>query len=227
MTGDVGISVAAWMVEHGARNVVLGSRNPRVPEGVIEFMSQKGANLCAVKVDVTRKEALREACANIKSTMPPIGGVINGAMVLRDRLFAHMSWADFEAVLAPKVAGTQNLHDIFNENHEALDLFIVISSATSLVGIIGQSAYSAANHFMSSLVRQRHARGLAGSVVAIGFLRAWAIFSDQKMSISMLLRGLFSQYWAGRPRRTYTTCWRRPSCAADRTRVSHPSSSLP
>jgi len=194
MTGDVGISVAAWMVEHGARNVVLGSRNPRVPEGVIEFMSQKGANLCAVKVNVTSKEALREACANIRSTMPPIGGVINGAMVLRDRLFAHMSWDDFEAVLAPKVAGTQNLDEIFGENDEALDFFIVLSSATSLVGIIGQSAYSAANHFMSSLVRQRHARGLAGSVIAIGFLTGLGyIFRSQNQHLDAIERSLLPQ----------------------------------
>jgi nucleoside-diphosphate-sugar epimerase/SAM-dependent methyltransferase len=194
MTGDVGISVAAWMVEHGARNVVLGSRNPRVPEGVIEYMSQKGAHLSAAKVDVTKKEELREACAHIKATMPPIGVVINGAMVLRDRLFAHMSWDDFEAVLAPKVVGTQNLDEVFSEMDDALDFFIVLSSATSLVGIIGQSAYSAANHFMSSLVRQRHSRGLAGSVVAVGFLTDLGyIFRSEKEHLDAIERSLLPQ----------------------------------
>lgn len=194
MTGDVGISVAAWMVERGAQNVVLASRNPNVPESVIEFMAQKGATLRPAKVDVTNKEALKDACANIKSTMPPIGGVINGAMVLRDRLFAHMSWDDFEAVLAPKVAGTQNLDEIFGENDAPLDFFITLSSATSLVGIIGQSAYSAANHFMASLVRQRHARGLAGSVVAIGFLTGLGyIFRSEKGHLDSIERSLLPQ----------------------------------
>jgi len=170
ITGDVGISIARWMVDHGARNVVLASRNPSVPAGVVDFMSQKGAVLRAMTVDITSREALRAAYAEIKSCMPPVGGVINGAMVLRDRLFFDMSWADFEAVLAPKVAGTQNLDELFREHDEALDFFIVLSSATSLVGIIGQSAYSAANHFVASLVRQRRGRGLPGSVVLIGFL---------------------------------------------------------
>ncbi|KAI9759122.1 MAG: Polyketide synthase 19 [Chaenotheca gracillima] len=170
MTGDVGISIARWMVDHGARNVVLASRNPIVPAGVIEFMSQKGANLRVMTVDITSREALRAAYAEIKSSMPPVGGLINGAMVLRDRLFVDMSWADFEAVLAPKVAGTQNLDELFGEHDEALDFFIVLSSATSLVGIIGQSAYAAANHFAASFARQRRGRGLPGSVVVIGFL---------------------------------------------------------
>ncbi|KAL5325443.1 hypothetical protein ACEPPN_006568 [Leptodophora sp. 'Broadleaf-Isolate-01'] len=171
MTGDVGISIARWMVENGARNVVLTSRHPDVPAGVFEFMSQKGAVLRAVAVDVTDKEGLRKAFSEIKSSMPPIiGGIINGAMVLRDRPFADTPWEDFEAVLAPKVAGTRNLDELFGANEEALDFFIVLSSATSFVGISGQSSYSAANHYMSSLVRSRRARGLAGSVVVIGFL---------------------------------------------------------
>ncbi|KAI0814458.1 KR domain-containing protein [Xylaria sp. FL0064] len=101
--------------------------------------------------------------------MPPIGGTINGAMVLRDRPFVDTSWNDYEAVLAPKVAGTHNLDKLFGED-EALDFFIMISSATSIVGNIGQSAYSAANHYMASLVRRRRGRGLAGSIVVIGFL---------------------------------------------------------
>lgn len=50
MTGDVGISIARWMVENGARNVVLTSRHPKVPAGVFEFMSQRGAVLRVVAV---------------------------------------------------------------------------------------------------------------------------------------------------------------------------------
>jgi acyl transferase domain-containing protein/nucleoside-diphosphate-sugar epimerase/SAM-dependent methyltransferase/NAD(P)-dependent dehydrogenase (short-subunit alcohol dehydrogenase family) len=169
MTGDLGISIALWMVDNGARNVVLTSRHPRVPAGVFQLMSQKGAVLRVVPVDITNKEGLRAAYTEIKSSMPPFGGIINGAMVLRDRPFLDTSWEDFEAVLAPKVAGTRNLDELFGGD-EALDFFIGLSSATSIVGNVGQSAYSAANHYMASLVRRRRERGLAGSVVVIGLL---------------------------------------------------------
>ncbi|KAH9865982.1 hypothetical protein J1614_008546 [Plenodomus biglobosus] len=169
MAGDLGISIALWMVDNGARNVVLTSRHPDVPAGVFEYLLQKGAVLRVLSVDVTNKEGLRAAYSEIKSSMPRIGGIINGAMVLRDRPFVDTSWDDFEAVLAPKIPGTRNLDELFGGD-EALDFFIMLSSATSIVGNTGQSAYSAANHYMASLVRRRRARGLAGSVVAIGFL---------------------------------------------------------
>ena len=191
MTGDVGISIARWMVENGARNIILASRTPNVPAGVIEFMLQKRAILRPTMVDVTSKESLRAAYDEIKCCMPPVAGIINGAMVLRDRLFNDMSWADFEAVLAPKVAGTQNLDELFDETNDSLDFFIVLSSATSFVGTIGQSAYSAANHFMASLVRQRHERGLAGSVLVIGFLTGLGyIFRSEKTHLTAIEKSL-------------------------------------
>ncbi|KAI1296127.1 hypothetical protein F5Y03DRAFT_398957 [Xylaria venustula] len=190
MTGDLGISIARWMVENGARNVVLTSRHPNVPAGVFEFMSQQGAALRVVSVDVTDNEGLKAAVAKIKSSMPPIGGIINGAMVLRDRPFADTSWDDFEAVLAPKVTGTRYLDELFSED-QALDFFIMLSSATSIVGNIGQSAYSAANHYMASLVRRRRARGLAGSVVVIGFLTGLGyIFRSEKKHLAAIEKSL-------------------------------------
>ncbi|KAJ5100206.1 Male sterility NAD-binding [Penicillium angulare] len=186
MTGDLGISIALRMVDNGARNVVLTSRHPDVSAGVFELMSQKGAVLRVIPVDITKKESLRAAYTEIKSSLPPVGGIINGAMVLRDRAFLETSWNDFEAVLAPKVAGTRNLDELFGED-EALDFFIGLSSATSIVGNIGQSAYSAANHYMASLVRLRRERGLAGSVVVIGLLTGLGYIyrSDRKRNAAI------------------------------------------
>ncbi|CAK3779972.1 probable polyketide synthase [Lecanosticta acicola] len=190
MTGDVGISVARWMVDNGAQHVVLASRNPSVPAGVFEFFSQEGARLRTMKVDVTDREALQAAIDNIKIALPPIGGVINGAMVLRDRLFVDISWDDFNATLAPKVLGTRNLDEVFADRNE-LDFFIVLSSATSFVGILGQSAYSAANHYMASLVRQRRARGLPGSSVVIGFLTGLGyIFRSEREHLAAIEKSL-------------------------------------
>lgn len=157
------------MVDNGARNVVLASQHPDVLAGVFDLISQMGAVLRVIPVDVTSKEGLRAAYTEIKSSMPPIGGIINGVMVLRDHPFLHTSWDDFEAVLAPKVARTCNLDEFFGED-EALDFFIGLMSATSIFGNIGQSAYSAANHYAASLVRRQRARGLAGFVVVIGLL---------------------------------------------------------
>nr|UBX54524.1 polyketide synthase [Aspergillus sp.] len=168
MTGDLGISVCLWMVDHGARNVVLTSRNPNVSPDVLEYLSRKGATVRPMAVDIANIDSLRAAYADIKSNMPPVGGVMNAAMVLRDRLFHHLPWEDFAAVLAPKVVGSKNLDAVFGG--EELDFFICFSSTTSIVGSIGQSAYAAANHYMTSLIQQRRQRGLAGSLIHIAIL---------------------------------------------------------
>ncbi|KUJ09893.1 ketoacyl-synt-domain-containing protein [Mollisia scopiformis] len=168
MTGDLGISVCLWMIENGARNMVLTSRNPNVSPDVLDYMSSKGALVRPMAVDITNMDSLRAAYADIKSNMPRIGGVMNAAMVLRDRFFHHMSWDDFAAVFAPKVAGSKNLDDMFGT--EPLDFFICFSSTTSIVGSFGQSAYAAANHYMARLIKSRLRRGLAGSVIHISIL---------------------------------------------------------
>lgn len=45
MAGEIGQSLCGWMVAHGARNVVLSSRNPKVNTKFIEDMRRRGANV--------------------------------------------------------------------------------------------------------------------------------------------------------------------------------------
>ncbi|KAL3957170.1 hypothetical protein ACCO45_007748 [Purpureocillium lilacinum] len=138
------------------------------------FVADKTYLLCGmtgdlgISVYIANIDSVRAAYATIKSSMPPVGGVMNAAMVLQDRLFHHLPWEDFAAVLAPKMVGSRNLDEVFGD--EQLDFFICFSSTTSIVGSIGQSAYAAANHYMASLVQQRRNRGLAGSVIHIAIL---------------------------------------------------------
>ncbi|KAI0164030.1 KR domain-containing protein [Xylariaceae sp. FL1272] len=80
--------------------------------------------------DVTRKEDLASVYAEIRSRMPPIGGVAQGAMVLHDVGVRNMTLDTFGKVMRPKVEGTIHLHDLFRE--EKLDFFIVFSSATCI-----------------------------------------------------------------------------------------------
>ncbi|EAQ87449.1 hypothetical protein CHGG_04068 [Chaetomium globosum CBS 148.51] len=146
MTGDMGISVCLWMAEHGARHVVLMSRNPKISPRILDHLAGKfGAIVRPMAVDITNLSSLRAAVTALKTDMPPIGGVMNGAMILRDRLFQNMPWDDFSTVLGPKVAGSRNLD-------------------------ARQSAYAAANQYMTGLVRQRRRRGLAASVLHIAIL---------------------------------------------------------
>ncbi len=72
-----------------------------------------------------------------------------------DRLFMSTTWADFAAVLAPKVQGTENLDRLMQEKNVDLEFFTLFSSVVAIAGNAGQTAYAAANLFMEGIVRQR------------------------------------------------------------------------
>ena len=193
MNGDLGISVCLWMIENGAQNVVLTSRNPNVSPSVLDYMSRKGANVRPMAVDITNLNSLRAAYAHTKSSMPPIGGVTNAAIVLRDRLLHQVLWEDFSAVLAPKILGSKNLDEIFG--NQELDFFIHFSSTTSIVGNIGQSADAAANYYMASLIQQRRNRGLAGSIIHIAILTGFGyIFRHDSKHAETIYKALLPRF---------------------------------
>ncbi|RYP74293.1 hypothetical protein DL771_003114 [Monosporascus sp. 5C6A] len=154
LAGDLGQSLAQWMVQHGAKHVVLTSRNPRIDKQWLD------------NFDITDRSALKQVVEEVTATLPPIAGIANGAMVIEDTPIAEMALEKMEKVLGPKVQGSIHLDELFGDM--TLDFFIFFSSVAAVVGNRGQSSYSAANAFMSSLAAQRRARGLAASVIHIG-----------------------------------------------------------
>jgi len=117
---------------------------------------------------VTNEPALCAAHKTICETLPPIKGVLNGAMVLRDVSIRNMSFEQMGDVIRPKVYGSIHLDRIFeNEN---LDFFILFSSINCVLGNLGQANYSAANAFMCSLAAQRRKRGLAATALNLGVI---------------------------------------------------------
>nr|A0A089FSA4.1 RecName: Full=Hybrid PKS-NRPS synthetase prlS; AltName: Full=Pyrrolocin biosynthesis protein S [fungal sp. NRRL 50135]AIP87510.1 pyrrolocin synthetase [fungal sp. NRRL 50135] len=168
MSGQVGQSLCQWMVERGARYVVLTSRHPQVHPEYVKSMEAMGATIRVLPLDITSRDSLQQCYAEMCKTMPPVAGVAQGAMVLRDSMFDGLSFENLTAVLDPKVTGTQLLDELFYD--APLDFFIVMSSLTSVVGNSGQSNYTAANMFMVALAEQRRKRGVAGSAIAISSL---------------------------------------------------------
>ncbi|KAJ5087476.1 type I iterative polyketide synthase [Penicillium angulare] len=167
LAGDTGRSLADFMVAHNARNIVLTSRSPPIDRDWLQLHSSRGATIKYLAGDITSFESMKEIYDTIRESMPPIGGVANGAMVLRDSSFMNMDFNDFQAVLGPKVQGSTNLDRLFCNPEEPLDWFIGFSSIAATTGNPGQSAYTAGNCFIKALVDRRRKRGLAGSVIDI------------------------------------------------------------
>ncbi|GAP92219.1 putative polyketide synthase [Rosellinia necatrix] len=166
LTGGLGLSLCEWMIHRGARYIMLSSRNPKIDPAWLANMQTLGATVKISSCDITQKQDVISLYSDMCSSMPPIGGVAQGAMVLQDTPLRDMTLDILHSVMRPKVEGTIYLDQLFQDN--TLDFFVLFSSATSVNGNAGQSAYTAANLFMTALAEQRRQRGLSASVIHIG-----------------------------------------------------------
>ncbi|KAI0383251.1 hypothetical protein F5Y04DRAFT_287431 [Hypomontagnella monticulosa] len=176
-TGDVGLSLCEWMIDHGAKYLAIASRNPAIPPEVLTHLQRKGATIRIFSLDIASIENLRNVHQEIVSSMPPIAGVANAALVMRDRPFDSISMEELEEGFKPKVIGTQHLDQLFFS--APLDFFILFSSVVSIIGNPAQSSYNAANLFMSTVAAQRRKRGLAASIMHFGMLLGFGFIHEQ------------------------------------------------
>ncbi|KAM7219419.1 hypothetical protein V8F06_005153 [Rhypophila decipiens] len=166
--GDLGRSLADFMIARNARNVVISSRTPLVDQGWVDWHKDKtGATIVYHACDLTDFKSTKQVRDSILKSLPPIAGVANGAMVLRDASVVQMTFSQLSDVLRPKVESTLNLDRLFATKRGSLDWFVGFSSIVGTTGNPGQAAYSAGNVFLKTLTRQRRARGLPGSTIDI------------------------------------------------------------
>ncbi|OQE37918.1 hypothetical protein PENCOP_c009G08357 [Penicillium coprophilum] len=168
LTGELGQFLCRWMVKNGAHHIVISSRNPQRGTRWEAELRSLGADLHIEPCDVTIKSDVVRLVQKLQDTLPPVAGIVNGAMVMRDQPFADMDDEIFRRVLRPKVEGSKNLDEVFGD--APLDFFIMTSSTAAVIGNPGQANYASANQFMVGLAAQRKARGVAGSVVDIGMV---------------------------------------------------------
>jgi len=167
--GGLGLHVARWLVERGARQLVLTSRRAATtPEqsDAIRRLRETRAEVRVMPADVSRSEAVERLIETLRTAPAPLRGVIHAAGVLDDGLLRFQDWPRFECVMAPKVAGAWNLHRLTRDL--PLDFFVLFSSGVGLVGSHGQGNYAAANAFLDALAHARRAAGLPAVSIAWG-----------------------------------------------------------
>ncbi|OLF14424.1 hypothetical protein BLA60_04705 [Actinophytocola xinjiangensis] len=174
--GGIGLVVARELAESGRRPriALVGRSGPpdeTTPAGArvadaLESLSDAGAEVGVFRADVADAASLRSAVAEIEARFGTVNGVVHAAGVAGGGLLAHREHADIEAVLAPKVRGTLNLHELLGGRSD-LDFLLLFSSQAGLGGLLGSADYAAANAFLDAFA-QRHGRG-GRHTVAIGW----------------------------------------------------------
>lgn len=160
--GGLGLAVAQWMGEQGARNLILCGRNKAAEPALarIRRIEQRGCRVLVLSADVADPAAVKGLMREIEGAMPPLCGIVHAAGVIDDGVLIRQDAGRFRKVMAPKVLGSWNLHKATANKY--LDFFVCFSSAASIIGSGGQANYAAANAFMDALVHERRRKGLPG-----------------------------------------------------------------
>ena len=166
--GGLGLRTARWLVDKGARSLVLvGRRDPtKEAAAVIEELSSLGARVAVMAADVSRPEDVARVVGAIASGMAPLRGVIHAAGILDDAPLVNTSFDRFGPVFGAKAQGAWNLHWATREL--SLDFFVLYSSVASVLGSPGQGSYAAANALLDGLAHRRRGEGRAGLSVNWG-----------------------------------------------------------
>ncbi|BBY54403.1 hypothetical protein MKOR_16540 [Mycolicibacillus koreensis] len=170
--GALGLLMAAWLVDRGARRLILAGRSGLPARRdwddadgatagqitTIRDLERRGVTVDVAAIDVGSRDAMEELLARRdRAGAPPIRGIIHAAGVSENALLTETSDAVLHRVLWPKIAGAAVLHELFPPG--TLDFLFLTGSAGTVFGVPGQGAYATANAYLDGLARLRHRLG--------------------------------------------------------------------
>lgn len=127
----------------------------------IQSLEKLGAEVHYASVDVSEEAQMRAFLDRwTEGGGSPIRGVVHAAGWAGIRSVLELDADALRATMRPKAAGGWVLHRAFED--QSLDFFVLFSSASSVLGVLGQglSHYAAANAFLDGLAHYRRSRGL-------------------------------------------------------------------
>ena len=198
--GALGLVTAKWLVEHGARHLILAGRSALPPRhewagltdahpahgrvAAVRELESLGASVILASLDIADVGQLSELVERYEGECrPPICGVIHSAGAASSQLIGETDARHFQSILRPKILGALALHRVFAERE--LDLFVLFSSIASVVVSDGQGAYASANAFLDAFAHWRQASGRGGLSIN------WGPWGEVGMAADLNLIGFF------------------------------------
>lgn len=168
-TGSLGMHVARWLIDQGAKHLCLVSRTGVATAADTEQIArwqEAGCRVAVMAVDVAQQLEVQQLIAQIRQDGVPLRGVVHAAGCTADASLARLESGSWNLVAAGKVLG---VHWLDMATRDAtLDFFVGFSSATAPLGSPGQCNYAAANAMLEAclieravLPEARHGRTLA------------------------------------------------------------------
>ena len=188
--GGLGRLTVEWMVQHGARHLIVTGRTGHNKESVKLFaeLEEIGARFSTFNIDISNPLEVEKMLSLIAGEQPPLKGIFHCAGVLSDSVLSQQSPESFAYAMAPKAVGAWNLHQSTAKLN--LDYFVLYSSWAGAIGSAGQGNHSAANACMDALAHHRRSLGLSAATINWGPWIGAGAASSSEISQQLSSRGI-------------------------------------
>ncbi|SJN54914.1 Erythronolide synthase, modules 1 and 2 [Vibrio ruber DSM 16370] len=172
--GGLGLKTAQWVIDKGARHLILISRQSLPPEEQWVTLTDRDPVLTQVQqlqvlraqqvivevvsLDVRNPGALTGLVQSLAERDIPVRGLIHAAGVNWFDKIIDLDPEAFFDTLQTKIAATWQLHQLSLSMD--LDCFLLYSSVSALWGSVNLSHYTAANFFLDAVSLYRQGIGL-------------------------------------------------------------------
>jgi len=149
--GALGMELLSWLVQEGARHIVLTSRHTTIDPGqlyLLEWARTIGVEIIVRSVDSTDKAQMKTLFSSLNL---PLGGVFLLSAVFDDKPISKLDAKSFAIVSAPKTQAADRVMELVDP--DTIEFFILFSSVSSVFGNPGQGNYAFANAYLDELAR--------------------------------------------------------------------------
>lgn len=176
-TRGIGKAIALELAARGCNVAFNYSKSADEAEKLKAEIEALGVKAFAAQCDVANTEAAADFVKQAKEAFETIDYLVNNAGITRDQLILRMKEEDWDAVIDTNLKGAWNFSKAVlrpmmrNENGGSI---LNISSISGVVGMLGQSNYSASKAGMigltKSLAKEVASRKITVNALALGLV---------------------------------------------------------
>jgi 3-oxoacyl-[acyl-carrier protein] reductase len=176
-TRGIGRAIALELAHRGASVAFNYAQSAAAAEELKQELTALGVGVLAAQCDVAQTEAAAEMVKQTKEAFGRIDFLVNNAGITRDNLVLRMKEADWDAVMDTNLKGAWNFARAALRvmlRQEEGGSILNVSSISGVVGMAGQSNYSASKAGMfgltKALAREVASRKVTVNALALGLV---------------------------------------------------------
>ena len=179
--GKIGIVTANYLLKNSKHQLILLGRSNVNRNKLQNIFGDNSNRVQYYRVNIANKSELDGVYQDIKSKGIVVNGIIHCAGIFRNSFILKKDMKEVQEVLAGKVSGIRNLHDVFI--NEKLQIFCSYSSIAGVFGKVGQADYAYANSFLNFFTKYRERLVQQGRCFGKTICVNWPFWAEGGMEI--------------------------------------------